>query len=242
MDRRQSDERRRRDDDDSRGVDRRRIRAAAGRRIAERRSAVVPVAPPSLSWRARRAAASATFVARLERPARQLEDEAAARLVIGWQAGDEEAGEALRAGWFERAYAFAWVGLGGAASAGEAAEASLAAALRHALRIDPTLASFRSVLFAELLGAVRAMRLGSSRTPRPSRVPAAPRWLGDSELVELLRGLPRTEFEAVLLRYVGGLCDSDVMAVLDLDRVTARDVTDAGLGRLRGRQAALLRA
>jgi RNA polymerase sigma factor (sigma-70 family) len=254
VERRTGDERRARERRTSAGrerrmLERRRVLAADGRRVADRRAPAVPVEPPSLPWRLRAHAERVAFVAPLEPPAELAEDVHAARAVIRWQAGDAVALRDLYLTWFDRAYAFAQVSLGEAGAATDAVQEAFSAAYEGLDQLDPTRASFRAFLFAEVLAAVRATlveepvgaapRDAARRSAAATGDPSALRWVNDRELVLLVRRLPAREREALLLRFVGGLNHADIADLLDLGWVVERSLADAGLGRLRERLAEL---
>ena len=225
-------------------LERRRVRAADGRRVAERRLPAVPVERPALPWRLRAAAERVSFLAPLEPPAELVEDVAAARAVIRWQLYDRSALQELYLSWFDRAYAFAQASLGNAGAATDAVQEAFAGTFEHLDQLDPTTTAFRASLFAELLEAVRVRTIGGPpepRDPAPDAVadPVALRWVNDKELVLLVRQLPQHEREALLLRFVGGLRDQEVAALLDLGPEAEQALAAAGLGRLRRRLADL---
>src|SRR5688500_15087562 len=91
-DRRTADERRTRDRIGRfMSVDRRAIRNRAGRRVAERRAATVPVtAPRPLPRRLRAHADEISFVEPLEVSPEHLEDVAMARVVVRIQGGEQD--------------------------------------------------------------------------------------------------------------------------------------------------------
>jgi DNA-directed RNA polymerase specialized sigma24 family protein len=245
VDRRAGEERRARDRRRSIGrarriLERRRVLAADGRRVADRRTPGVPVAPPAMPRRARRVAERVAFLAPLEQPAGLLEDVCAARAVIRCQLGDAKALEELYLTWFDRAFAFAQVSLGEAGAATDAVQDAFAAAFRRLGELDPTRTPFRAFLFADVLEQVRErMEWEPPVTdvpPAATAEPAALRWVNDRELVLLVRRLPSAEREALLLRYVAGLRRPDAAALLDVDESA---LAEAGLERLRARLAEL---
>ncbi|HEX8084727.1 MAG TPA: hypothetical protein VF529_10595 [Solirubrobacteraceae bacterium] len=250
VDRREGDERRSRDRRRTVGrarrlLERRRVVAADGRRVADRRAVVVPVAPPALPWRARRAAARVAFLSPLEVPPGLLEDVHAARAVIGCQLGEPRAMRDLYLTWFDRAYAFAQVSLGDAGAATDAVQDAFLEVFARVEELDPTATPFRTALFAEVLEAVHARSCESAidvdveAAPVPDAAPSALRWVNDRELMLLVRRLPAAERDALLLRYVGGLRAVDAAALLEVEHVDERALTDAAHERLRRRLAQL---
>jgi RNA polymerase sigma-70 factor (ECF subfamily) len=253
VDRRAGEDRRARDRRRSPGrprrmLERRHVRAAGGRRVAERRAPTVPVERPSLPWRLRGAAERVTFLSPLEAPAELVEDVHAARAVIRWQTGDESALQDLYLTWFDRAYAFAQTSLGQAGAATDAVQEGFAGTFDRLEDLDPTTTAFRARLFGELLEAVRA-RTGEGppgqrdhdrgEAGSEGADPLALRWVNDKELVLLVRRLPEDEREPLLLRFVGGLRDHEVATLLQLGPDSERALAAAGLVRLRRRLADL---
>jgi RNA polymerase sigma factor (sigma-70 family) len=226
-------------------LERRHVRAADGRRVADRRSTAVPVEPPSLPWRLRSLADRVAWVAPLEQPASLCEDVHAARAVCRWQAGDPAALQELYLTWFDRAYAFCQVSLGDAGAATDAVQEAFAGALGALEELDPTVCSFRTWLFAEVLGAVRerggdgAVAVAPRRAAGSGGDATALRWVKDGELVLLVRQLPVGEREALLLRFVAGLGHADVARLLDLGWDGERSLGDAAMERLRARLSEL---
>jgi DNA-directed RNA polymerase specialized sigma24 family protein len=229
-------------------LERRGVRAADGRRVAERRLPAVPVERPSLPWRLRTAAERVAFVAPLEAPAELTEDVAAARAVIRWQLHDRSALQELYLTWFDRAYAFAQVSLGNAGAAADAVQDAFAGVFEQIDDLDPATTAFRACLFGELVAAVRSRRVGEPPERRdggpgggdePADDPTVLRWVNDKELVLLVRQLPDDEREGLLLRFAGGLRDHEIAALLDLGPDSERALAAAGLGRLRRRLADL---
>jgi RNA polymerase sigma-70 factor (ECF subfamily) len=89
-----------------RPAERRRIRGVAGRRVAERRSVVVPSSIPPLPRRARAHAERLQFVERVEPSSEQLEDVDTARLVTRIQAGDDGGFSEVYLRYFDRVYSY----------------------------------------------------------------------------------------------------------------------------------------
>jgi DNA-directed RNA polymerase specialized sigma24 family protein len=207
-------------------VERRHVHAADGRRIAERRAAVVPVEPPPLPRRVRQHAARLRFVTPLVDPPEVLADVAAARAVVRRQLGDATAGRELFADWFDRAYAFAHVALGRSAPAEDAVQDAFCTALSRAATLDPLATPFRVVLFGGLVEAVHA-REGTGAPAEDAPTPSADaraslRLVADRELVLLAGRLPVAERDALLLRHVGGL------GLLQIAALTGVDLAGAG--------------
>jgi DNA-directed RNA polymerase specialized sigma24 family protein len=86
--------------------ERRRIRAREGRRVAERRAALVVVDGPPLPRRVRSCAQRLLFVERIETLGSHAEDLDTARLVTRIQSGDRDAFAILYMRYFDRVYTY----------------------------------------------------------------------------------------------------------------------------------------
>ena len=223
-------------------LDRRRVRASAGRRVAERRSTVVPVDVPALPRRARGHARRLQFVMRLETPRQVRDDIAAARRVVSFQLGDRDAVEHLYLAWFDAVYAFTAVALGAREAAVEATQEAFTEAVRGLGELDPVATSFRAHLFGHVVEAVRRRSVpdsvpepvpprGPGRRGTPEPAPLA--LVTDPELRVLIGRMPYAEREVMLLRYLVGLGDAEVAALLDLNLEQALELRTTALSRIR---------
>lgn len=208
-------------------VERRKITYAAGRRVAERRTAAVPAEPLSLPRRARRRAASLEFLTPLELPREYLEDVADARSAIAVQSGDLPALRSLFDAYFGKVHTFALASLRDRPAAAEASQRVFARAHELIGSFDPDVQPFRAWLFRiaceglDTLGhEVDDGREDALRRDERRRVAgaaldlAALRWLSDGELQVLVDSLPRDERNAVLLRFMVGLTPHHVAELL----------------------------
>jgi DNA-directed RNA polymerase specialized sigma24 family protein len=235
-------------------ADRRRIRYVSGRRVAERREVLVPVAAPTGLTRAVRAyTADVAFMEPLEVPADFREDIETVRAIVRFQAGDCDFAE-LYGRWFDPIYTYLRVTLDRGADVESHAASVLSEALGRLPHVAPGPAQLRPWLFAIAYDGARANppgelhrtsengnghRPADSAEPEPeaeAEAPTALDWLSDDELVLLIERRPRPERHVLVLRYFAGLGFAEigeVMAVAATDAVAlhkaAVDSLDATL-------------
>jgi RNA polymerase sigma factor (sigma-70 family) len=208
-------------------AERRRIRYADGRRVAERRAALVPVGMPSGVPRAvHQHAAAVAFFEPLDVPADLLEDTDGVRAIVRFQAGELDLGELYRR-WFDPIYTYLSVTLDRSADVEAHVATVLAEALRALEEVSPSPAQLRPWLFAIAYDTASAH---SSRPARPrgpvngnghrafAAVPGGEDerldWLSDDDLMLLIDRRPQDERHVLVLRYFAGLSYSEIGEVM----------------------------
>ncbi|MDX6648843.1 MAG: hypothetical protein QOJ97_794 [Solirubrobacteraceae bacterium] len=252
--RRERAERRRASEPRAAWADRRRIRYVSGRRVAERREVLVPVAAPVDLPRAVRAhIADVLFVEALEVPADFREDIETIRAIVRFQAGERDFAE-LYGRWFDSIYTYLSVTL----ERGADVEAQVASVLSEALRqlpeVAPGPAQLRPWLFAIAYDGARAVPSGHlTRAPangnghRPadpaqSEGQGALDWLSDDELVLLIERRPLPERHVLVLRYFAGLGFAEIGEVMAVDAGVALALHDTAVDSLDSTLAAATRS
>jgi RNA polymerase sigma-70 factor (ECF subfamily) len=234
--------------------DRRRIVGTAGRRIAERRAALIPVEPPLLPPGAERYRDRLTFVERLEPSTQALEDADSTRLVVRVQAGDREAFGLLYMRYFDRVYSYLRLALSDANEAEDATQHVFVRVLESLPRYQPE-KPFRAWLFTIARnGAIDELRRrGRLHTEEPEEVerrreraagPAetelwALKWVSDRDLLHLVDRLPLAQRQVLFFRYALDLPASEVGDILGRSPEDVRQLHSRGLRFLRQRLTAL---
>jgi len=232
-----------------RSAERRTIHNHAGRRVAGRRAATVPVTPPCPLPRRLRAD-GLQFIEPLEVSPEHVEDVLTARLVVRIQGGEPDLFRALYEQWFDRVYTYARAVLERSILA-ELATQEVFADLHQALpgyQID-------SERFRGWLGAVMASRVqgeldafreadveavGESCAGASADAPySVPSWITDADLQVLLSRLPLPERTVMMLRYLMGLSQLEVGAVVGRSASGVGELHASGLGILAARQLAI---
>ena len=247
-DRRVADERRIRDRIGRfRAIDRRTIRNGAGRRVAERRDAMVPVtAPQPLPRRLRAHADGLRFMEPLEVSPEHLEDVAMDRLLVRIQAGETEQFRALYDLWFDRVYTYARAALDRSLLA-EAATQEIFAEVYDALpRREIDSGRFRHWIAAIVSRRIQAHLIvlhgpevvAAAETPRPSA--GTPHmvqaWVKDVDLHVLVSQLPLAQRDVMLLRYLMRLSQVEVADLLERSAAAVADLHTSALSLLAERQ------
>jgi RNA polymerase sigma-70 factor, ECF subfamily len=230
--------------------ERRRVRSPRGMRVADRRACTVPVDPVPLPNKARSHADRIQFFAYAPRSPRDLEDEAAARLVIRAQSGDPEAFPALYACYLDQVYSYLRVALKDRHEAEDIAQDVF-------LRILCTLPTFQvraDKPFRVLLFRITRNRVidhlrkhGVVDAEPPDRM----MWrrelmsfkldedlvelLTDSELAILLRRLPPSQRQAVALRYMLDFGNEEIAEIMQTTPQAVRNLQHRALRFLRQR-------
>jgi RNA polymerase sigma-70 factor (ECF subfamily) len=236
-------------------AERRRIRSAAGRRIAERRAALVPVdAPGPLPRRVRPHALALVFAERLEPTGQQAEDADSARLAARIQAGDRDAFAVLYMRYFDRVYGYLRLLFRDAHAAEDAAQQVFLKALEHIASYEPAMGPFRGWLFviarnnalnqlshlARTTASADVERLREAHDePEPPASLSALEWVTDRDLFMFVERLPLVQRQVLFLRYVVGLSMADIAGLLDQTPQAARQHHARALRFLRARLAAL---
>jgi RNA polymerase sigma factor (sigma-70 family) len=232
-----------------RSAERRTILNSAGRRVADRRAATVPVTPP-LPLPRRLRTANVGFVAPLEVSPEHVEDVLTARLVIRIQAGESDLFHLLYEQWFDRIYTYARAVLERSSHAEFAAQgvfADLYAALSgyqvDSERFRTWLGSMMASRIREELVALSGADVVSADEPEPHATAPAPHavpsWVTDADLQVLVSRLPLPERNVLMLRYLMGLSQVEVGTVVDRSAGDVSGLHASGLGILAARQLAI---
>jgi RNA polymerase sigma-70 factor (ECF subfamily) len=262
-DRRDSSDRRARGDrrpagDRPNSGERRRIRAAAGRRVAERRAALLAVdAPVPLPRRAREHAGRLHFVERIE-PAGQLQEDAdTARLVTRVQAGDRDAFATLYLRYFDRLYGYMRIILRDPHEAEDATQQVFVRVIRAFPRYERRRAPFRGWLFTiarnEALNRIRVRERTTvldpeeidrrrDTEPLPDDSLGALEWIADRDLVLFVERLPLAQRQVLLLRYMLDLPYAEIATIMGASPNEVRKLQQRATAFLRARLAAVGRA
>jgi RNA polymerase sigma-70 factor (ECF subfamily) len=232
-------------------AERRRIRAAHGRRVADRRATAMAVdAPRLLPRRARRHAGALCFTERLEPSTQQLEDADTARLVIRIQGGDRDAFADLYMRYFDRVYGYLNIGLRDRHEAEDVTQQvfvkvfeSLPAYVRRGQPFRAWLFRIaRNTLLDTLkkldrLDPVDPVSLGGHGDEHAA--PAAPieqlAWISDRELLMFVERLPLAQRQVLVLKYLLGLSTAEIGSVLHRKEPDVRRLEFRALEFLRER-------
>jgi RNA polymerase sigma-70 factor (ECF subfamily) len=242
--------------DQSSTNERRVVRSRSGRRVGERRAALIEVGVPVLPRRARRFADQIVFAERLEPSTQRLEDLDSARTVLRIQAGERDLFAVLYARYFDRVYSYMRALLRDPTEAEDATQhvflSTFEALPRYELREQP----FRAWLFTivrnrALKHIERGRRLelvDSASVAELQDAGAAPfdadvlDWLTDRELTMFVERLPLLQRQVLLLRYLFDLPAPQVAQILGRSPTYVRKLEERALGFLRVRLMALGRA
>ena len=229
-----------------RSVERRSIFNNAGRRVADRRAATVPVLPPGPLPRRLRAI-EVGFAEPLEISPEHVEDVLTARLVVRIQGGEIDLFNVLYERWFERVYTYARAVLERSSLAEFAAQevfVDVHAALPTYQVDSERFRTWLAAIMASRVGELAALwgadivadEFGSRSTPPPYTVP---RWVTDADLQVLVSRLPLPERNVVMLRYLMGLSQVEVGAISDRSASDVGWLHASGLEILAARQLAI---
>ena len=234
-----------------RSIDRRTIHNRAGRRVAERRAAAVPVMPPRpLPRRLRSHADQIRFLAPLEISPDHVEDVEMARLVVGIQGGDPALFRVIYSHWFDRVYTYARAVLERSMHAELATQEVFAdlydAVARHDVESARFRAWFAGIVSRRVQGHLIAVH-GPERPPaddEAGRVPVAaghpvPPWVTDVDLQVLVSRLPHPQRCVMILRYLMGLSQTEVADVMERSAEAVGQMHATALSTLAERQLAI---
>jgi RNA polymerase sigma-70 factor (ECF subfamily) len=235
------------------GRERRRIRAASGRRVGERRAALVAVDALALPRKARPHAARLSFAERLEPSGSHSEDADTARLVTRIQAGDGDAFALLYLRYFDRVYSYLRLMLSNAHDAEDVAQRVFVRVLEALPRYERRSQPFRAWLFTlarnhalnelrdtkriELTG-VELPQAEAEETGEPDELRAL-EWISDQDLQVFISRLPLAQRQVLFLRYVVGLSSAETAAVLEQSLEAVRKHHSRAMRFLRDRLVAL---
>ena len=246
--RRQDERRRRRRGPSVKPRERRVLRAARGRRIAERRAAQVPTTVPELPPVAVPYADRIAFVERLEPSTLEREDADTAQLIARIQAGDQALFDELYLRYFDRVYAYVRVTLHDVHEAEDVAQDVFLRVLEALPRYERRSAPFRAWLFRivrnSAITRVRQRQRLTLESPEavaergaPSFIPASDslRWLGDQDLLALIEELPLSQRQVIVLRYLMDFRSTEISKIMDRSPDAVRQLHQRAMHFLRRR-------
>jgi RNA polymerase sigma-70 factor (ECF subfamily) len=240
--------------------ERRRVRGSAGRRVAERRAALVPTDElPQLPLRVRRFAQQIAFVERLEPSTAKAEDLDTARLVARFQAGDRSVFDTLYTRYFSRVYAYLRVVLRDTHEAEDATQQVFIKLFEALPKYERRGSPFRAWLFS----LVRHHALDQLR--RRNRIEMVPleeapesngdstaaddqhqvevmNWLSDRDLQVFVDRLPLPQRQILVMRYMLGFSVNEIAAILDKKPNTVSALQSRAFKLLEQRLSAIGRA
>jgi RNA polymerase sigma-70 factor, ECF subfamily len=229
--------------------ERRRIRAVDGRRVGERRSALVAVPGPTLPRRLRRHLEGMTFAEAVAPSGQEREDRDTAHLVTRIQAGEWDAFSDLYLRYFDRVYAYLRVALRDPHEAEDATQQVFTNVIGALPRYERRKEPFRAWLFRIVRNqAVDALRKRRHVEPEEPDVleqrwdphgreaeARALRWLSDREMLVFLERLPLAQRQVLTMRYLLDLHTRDIAEVLDRSQDWVRQTQRRGLQTLERR-------
>jgi RNA polymerase sigma-70 factor, ECF subfamily len=248
-DRRRAQRRQRAPKLDAAAEERRSVNNPEGRRIDDRRAAVVPLkSPPARAPRGE--LAGVTFVRADPADERRLEVAESLRLVVRFQLKDPTAFRAIYERHFDAVYRYLLTALRDVHEAEDAAQEAFVRALSALPRYE-----FRGIPFeAWLFRIVRNCALNVRRRARPvspadpeelerwrerrderAAMNAAVPWESDAELLYLVERLPVPQRQVIVLRYMVGLEWADIADILDRSSGAVRQLEQRALRFLRTR-------
>jgi RNA polymerase sigma-70 factor (ECF subfamily) len=224
---------------------RRRIRYPDGRRIAERRAMLVPVAGPAWPRGVRRHADRLVFVEPLAPPPDLCEGIEAAREIVRFQSGDERAVRELYERYFDRVYTYLRVTLKRRPYAEERTREVFMKMVEELPRLALSPSRVESWLFGI---AHRAALSGLAESRAGTHAPAGDvraggeeasgdgeeslDWLSDDELQLLIERAPMDERHVLMLRYMARLGFAEIGAVLGVAPEAAAELHRRAVGSL----------
>jgi RNA polymerase sigma-70 factor (ECF subfamily) len=250
--RRRAAERRRLGGAAANGAEQRRIRSATGRRVGERRAALVALnGRPTLTPDP--LPPGAMLVERIEPSAERVEDLDTARLVTRIQSGSDAAFSRLYLRYFDRVYGYLRVALKDPHEAEDATQQVFVRVLDALPSFEVGPSPFRGWLFRVVRNYCidHRAKLGRAAPEDPARVERriegsseAPgmdplRWLGDDELVILIERLPEGQRQVVTLRYMMGFSCNEIAELIGRSPEAVRQLNQRALTFLRARLTAL---
>ncbi|HEV2812285.1 MAG TPA: RNA polymerase sigma factor [Solirubrobacteraceae bacterium] len=209
--------------------ERRRIRNLRGRRIAERRAAVVRVDPPELPRFAQPYADELLVLERVQAAGRHEQDVETARLVARAQAGDRDAMPELYLRHFDGVYSYMRVALRDEHEAEDATQDVFVKAMQALPRYElRARVPFRAWLFRiarnELINRMRKGkwlqveepdRIAERTDAARSGVAEMIECVSNADLMILLERLPLPQRQVIALRYMLDLSTEEMGTVLD---------------------------
>jgi RNA polymerase sigma-70 factor (ECF subfamily) len=239
-------------------AERRRIRNLPGRRVGERRAALVPVeAAVELPRRLRALADRLVFVERLAPSDQQLEDIDTGRLVTRFQGGDDQAFGELYIRYFDHVYSYLRVLFREDPHEAEDLTQQVFTNVFEALpRYERRTRPFRAWLFTIVrnLAFTNFQRRSRSEPSDPAELrrrfeePAeeadlsALEWITDRELVIFVERLPLAQRQVLVLRFMLDMTTSEIARVLERNPADVRKLEHRALRFLQQRLTALGRA
>jgi RNA polymerase sigma-70 factor (ECF subfamily) len=236
------------------GDERRRVHNAAGRRIADRRAALVPVPGPELPRRARQYADRLLFLERVERTTEQADDVETARLVTRIQAGDREGFTELYLRYFDRVYTYLRMVLRDEHEAEDLTQQVFVRVLEALPGYERRRQPFRAWLFIIVRNHVvsylrkrnrldvvepRALERQRDRTEADEADLTALRWITDRDLMLFIERLTVPQRQVLLLRYMLDLSSSEIAEILGRSPDQVRKLQERALRFLQQRLTAL---
>jgi RNA polymerase sigma-70 factor (ECF subfamily) len=234
--------------------ERRLIRAQTGRRVEDRRAAVVSVDAHMLPRRARPHIDRIQFIERFEPTALALEDADTARLVARFQAGERDAFAELYRRYFARVFSYLVPLVRDRHEAEDAVQNVFMKVLGALPRYERRERPFRAWLFT-IVRNEGLMRLRSSARVEvrdPDEVtrsmeseadgddPAAVLgWISDRELLMFVERLPLTQRQVLMMRFMLELTHTEIASILERTPADVRALQSRALRFLRARLSAL---
>jgi RNA polymerase sigma-70 factor (ECF subfamily) len=253
QDRRSGRDRRQRDEPHP-GPERRRVKNDAGRRVGERRAALVEVEAPPLPEPLQAYGVLLTFVERFEPPTEHAEDLDSGRLVVSFQAGDSEAFSSLYMRYFDRVYSYLRVMLKDAHEAEDGTQQVFTKVFEALPHYEVREKPLRAWLFTvvrnhamdelrkqgrvELEGQEEIDRLLSRGVPEELEAPAVG-WISDRDLLLFVERLPLAQRQVLMLRYMMDMSNREVAEILDRSPSEVRVLHHRAVSFLRERLEAV---
>jgi RNA polymerase sigma-70 factor (ECF subfamily) len=253
--RRAKGDRRKKDDGPPKGTEeRRKIRNADGRRVGERRAALVPTdAPTELPRKVRRHLETVAMCERIEMPTERLEDLETLRLVTRIQHGERDAFSSLYRTYFDRVYGYLRVALGDTHEAEDGTQQVFMRVLEALPACELRGQAFAAWLFTitRNLAVTRHRATGRVDVIDPTQMTrhqdAEPSneeirvldWINDADVLLLIERLPIAQRQVLAMRYMLGMSSRDTAEVLGTSSNHVSVLQYRALGFLRERLTAL---
>jgi RNA polymerase sigma-70 factor (ECF subfamily) len=235
--------------------ERRRVHNAAGRRVGERRAALVGVAPATpLPRKARAHAGRLLFVERVEPSSERAEDLDTARLVTRIQSGESAGYADLYMRYFERVYSYFRVLLRDTHEAEDLTQQVFVRVLEALPRYERRRQPFRAWLFtiARNLAVDHLKRSNRLQLEEPADVArrretngeAEPEqekldWIVDRELLLFVERLPTTQRQVLVMRFMLDLSAGEIAEILGTSSDVVRQHQTRAIRLLRERLAGI---